>query len=165
MVDDQHTNAHEGEEDGETEEQRERYRELLEELRTVMPGTQVLFAFLLTAAFTERFRQLDLLAKRSYALALLLAALAAVTLMAPSAFHRVSKPGKRPERLAISTKLQVAGMTMLLASITLVTFVVIRLVFDDTAVGVIFATIVGGTGAVLWYLVPLLTRTALRESP
>ncbi len=28
------------------EEERERYRELLEELRTIIPGVQVLFAFL-----------------------------------------------------------------------------------------------------------------------
>ena len=49
----------------ESEEQRERYRELLEETRTVMPGTQVLFAFLLTAAFSTGFKDLDLLGRRS----------------------------------------------------------------------------------------------------
>ena len=120
------------------EEQRERYRELLEETRTVMPGTQVLFAFLLTAAFSESFKDLDLLAKRSYAAALLLAAVAAITLMAPTAFHRISDPGTRAERLKVSTKLQVTGMFLLLASMTLVTFVVGRLIFDDTLVGVLF---------------------------
>ena len=35
--------------EGETEEQRDRYRELLEETRTVMPGTQVLKAALAEA--------------------------------------------------------------------------------------------------------------------
>jgi len=138
----------------ETEEERERYRELLEELRTVMPGTQVLFAFLLTAAFTERFRQLDTLGKRSYATALLLAALAAVTLMGPAAFHRMSAPGRRAERLVVSVKLQVIGMALLLAAITIVTFVVIRLVFNDTAVGLLFAGVVGGAGVTIWYVLP-----------
>jgi len=140
--------------DEESEEHREQYRELLEETRTVMPGTQVLFAFLLTAAFSESFEDLDLLAKRAYAGALLLAAVAAVTLMAPTAFHRISDPGTRAERLKVSTKLQVAGMTLLLASMTLVTFVVGRLIFDDTLVGVLFGGVTVATGIALWYLLP-----------
>jgi MFS family permease len=140
--------------DAQGEETEERYRELLEELRTVMPGTQVLFAFLLTAAFSERFRHLDALGKRSYATALLLAGLAAVTLMGPPAFHRMSAPGRREEQLLVSIKLQVIGMALLLAAITIVTFVVIRLVFDDTAVGLVFAGVVGGAGVTIWYLLP-----------
>ena len=138
----------------ETEEQRERYRELLEELRTVMPGTQVLFAFLLTAVFSQRFGKLDLLGRRTFAAALLLAALAAVTLMAPAAFHRMSKPGNRPQRLVVSIKLQIVGMALLLTSITVVVFVVVRLIFDDTATGLVFAAVVGGVGVTLWYLIP-----------
>jgi hypothetical protein len=41
------------------EEERERYRELLEELRTIIPEAQVLFAFLLTVPFAARFSQID----------------------------------------------------------------------------------------------------------
>lgn len=37
------------------DEQCERYRELLEELRTIIPGAQVLFAFLLTLPLASRF--------------------------------------------------------------------------------------------------------------
>ncbi len=140
---------------GDADEQRDRYRELLEETRTVMPGTQVLFAFLLTAAFSTSFKDLDLLAKRAYAAALLLAAVAAITLMAPTAFHRISDPGTRGARLRASTKLQIAGMSLLLASMTLVTFVVGRLIFDDTAVGVLFGGTTAATGIALWYLLPL----------
>jgi hypothetical protein len=138
----------------ETEEQRERYRELLEETRTIMPGTQVLFAFLLTAAFSTGFKDLDTLGRRSFAGALILAALAAVTLMGPTAFHRVSAPDSRAERLTVSVYLQVVGMALLLASMTLVIFVVTRLIFDDTAVGVAFAAVAGGAGIFIWYVLP-----------
>lgn len=143
-----------GAEADQTEEQRERYRELLEEVRTVMPGTQVLFAFLLTAVFTERFARLDDLGKRSFALALILAALAALTLMAPSAFHRASQRRSRPARLDASIKLQVLGMALLLASMVVVLFVVVRLVFDDTALGVAFAAVAALWGGALWYVLP-----------
>jgi MFS family permease len=140
--------------EGETEEQRERYRELLEELRTVMPGTQVLFAFLLTAVFSQRFPKLDDLGKRSFAAALLLAALAAVTLMGPAAFHRMSKPGKRPERLVVSIKLQIIGMALLLTAMAVVMFVVARLIFDDTVIGVMFGGATAAAGIGIWYVLP-----------
>ncbi|HEY5699954.1 MAG TPA: DUF6328 family protein [Acidimicrobiales bacterium] len=143
-----------GDESEESEEQRERYRELLEETRTVMPGTQVLFAFLLTAAFSTGFKDLDLLGRRSFAGALLLAALAAIILMGPTAFHRVSAPDSRAERLIVSVYLQVIGMALLLASMTLVMFVVTRLIFDDTAVGLAFAAVAGGAGVLIWYVLP-----------
>ena len=140
--------------EGETEEQRDRYRELLEELRTVMPGTQVLFAFLLTVAFSQTFGQLDDVGKRSFAAALLLAALAAITLMTPAAFHRMSQPGKRIERLKAGIATQIAGMAMLLAAMTVVVFVVVRKIFASTATGLVFAAIVGGVGVTLWYVLP-----------
>ena len=146
-----------GTDEGETEEQRERYRELLEELRTVMPGTQVLFAFLLTAVFSQRFPKLDDIGKRSFAAALLLAALAAVTLMGPAAFHRMSKPGKRPERLVVSIKLQIIGMALLLAAMTMVIFVVARLIFHDTVVGLMFGGVVALVGIGIWYVLPRAT--------
>jgi hypothetical protein len=140
------------------EEQRERYRELLEELRTVMPGTQVLFAFLLTAVFSQRFPDLDTLGRRSFAAALLLAALAAVTLMGPAAFHRMSQPGKRPERLVVSIKLQIIGMALLLAAMSVVVFVVVRLIFDDTAVGLLFGGATAAAGVGIWYVLPRVTH-------
>jgi cobalamin synthase len=157
MSDGEHARQGEANEDladADPEEQRERYRELLEELRTVMPGTQVLFAFLLTAVFSQGFAKLDDLGKRSFAVALLLAALAALTLMAPSAFHRMSEPGKRRERLMASVKAQILGMALLLSAITLVLFVVVRQIFGDTSWGVVFAVVAGGWGVLLWYVLP-----------
>jgi Family of unknown function (DUF6328) len=142
----------------ETEEQRERYRELLEELRTVMPGTQVLFAFLLTAAFSQRFGELDDLGRRAFAAALLGTAVAAITLMTPAAFHRMSAPGHRASRLKASIRLQIAGMFLLLLSMSIAVFVTVRLIFDDTLVGVVFGAIALGVGVVLWYLIPLSAR-------
>ena len=138
----------------ETEDQRERYRELLEELRVIMPGTQVLFAFLLTAAFSQRFKDLDQLGRRSFALAMLLAAVAVITLMGPAAFHRMSDPGKRLQRVKISVILQVTGMALLLSAMTVVVFVTVRTIFGDTMIGVAFAAVVAAVGITIWYLLP-----------
>jgi hypothetical protein len=66
----------------------------------------------------------------------------------------MSAPGRRAERLLVSIKLQVIGMALLLAAVTVATFVVIRLIFNDTAVGLLFAGAVGGAGVTIWYLLP-----------
>ena len=45
--------------DADREELRQRYYGLLQELRVLLPGVQVLAAFLLTAPFAQRFGDLD----------------------------------------------------------------------------------------------------------
>ena len=152
-------NRFEDKSEAEKEEQRARYRELLEELRTVLPGVQVLFAFLLTAAFSQRFTELDDLAGRAYAGALLGAGLAAVTLMAPAAIHRLGERKERAERLALSIAFQVTGMTLLLVSMSLAIFVVARFIFDNnTSIGIGFGVAIAAVGGLLWYVLPVLTR-------
>lgn len=145
------------EHDGDSEEERERYRELLEELRTVIPGMTVVFGFLLTTPFSQRFAALDATGRRVFAAALLGTAVAALILWAPAAFHRLSAPGSRAVRLRISIVLQVVGMTLLLLSISSAIFVVTRFIFKDTAVGVGFGLTALVLGALLWYALPMLT--------
>lgn len=53
-----------------SEEERERYEELLQELRVMLPGVEVLFAFLLTSAFANRFQDLDSLGRTLFTVAL-----------------------------------------------------------------------------------------------
>lgn len=147
----------------ESEEERERYRELLEELRTVVPGVSVVFGFLLTTPFSQRFGQLDLLGRRVFAGALLGTVLAAITLWSPAAFHRVSGPGQRATRLKASIVMQVGGMSLLLVSISMAVFVVGRLIFRDTAVGVGFALATFAVGLALWYVIPLFAGARQRD--
>src|SRR3954467_1202009 len=71
--------------------------ELLNELRVVMPGVQVLFGFLLTVPFQQRFGEIDGFQRMVYFVTLLLTAASAAFLMAPSAFHRMTfREGQKP---------------------------------------------------------------------
>ena len=79
-------------------ESRDRYRELLEELRTVIPGAQVLLAFLLAVPFTNTFGELDEIGRDVFAAVLLGTALATIPFMTPAAYHaslagRTGPPG------------------------------------------------------------------------
>src|ERR1700712_145893 len=72
----------------ETEEERldRTLGELLQELRVALPGVQVLFAFLLAVPFQQNFTKTSEFDKKIYFVTLLLTALSAGLLIAPSAF-------------------------------------------------------------------------------
>jgi len=155
------------------EEERERYRELLEELRTIIPGVQVLFGFLLAVPFSNRFADLDDVGVRVFALALVTVGLAAVVLLTPAAFHRIAPSDNRTERLRLGVRSAVAGMVLLAVSIGAAVFVVSRLIFQveslplapawsPTTVGALAASVVGGAAVFLWFAMPLMRRSRRR---
>src|SRR3954467_10172428 len=63
--------------------------ELLQELRVAFTGVQILFAFLLSLAFTQRFEQLGGFDLAGYRVALMSTAVATMVLIAPVSFHRI----------------------------------------------------------------------------
>lgn len=95
------------------------FSELLQELRVTQTGVQILFAFLLTLAFTPRFASLDALQRGAYVATLLLAVLAAMLLTAPAAVHRMLF--RRRAKLLIvdvSARLTAAGLMALGLTLT-----------------------------------------------
>ncbi|HSD77775.1 MAG TPA: DUF6328 family protein, partial [Solirubrobacteraceae bacterium] len=75
------------------DEQEQRNRQLLEllnELRVAMPGVQVLFGFLLTVPFQQRFAETGSAQRTVYVVTLCAAAVATAFLIGPSALHRVA---------------------------------------------------------------------------
>lgn len=163
----------EDEQEEQEEQERERYRELLEELRTIIPGVQVLFAFLLTVPFSQRFVELDPLGLRIFSVSLVTVGLAAVVFLTPAAYHRIAPADDRRHRLRLGVRSTIAGMALLAASISAAVFVVIRLIFSEassplvwswpaTAVAVVASTTVGGGAVLLWFALPLLSRSRRR---
>jgi hypothetical protein len=73
--------------------------EFLQELRIVLPGVQILFAFLLTVPFAQRFAELTGLQRNVFFATLLCTAAATALLIAPSAHHRLLfRQGAREHR-------------------------------------------------------------------
>ena len=132
------------------EETRERYRELLEELRTILPGVQVLFAFLLTVPFSSGFGDLDELGRDLYAVVLVGVGLATVVFLTPAAFHRMGADGSRAARLRVGIRCAVAGMVLMAVSIVTAVFTVARFVFD-TGVALALAGVIAAAFLALWF--------------
>jgi hypothetical protein len=80
-----------GDPDGEDVKERldREHHELLEELRALIPGAEVLFGFLLAIRFTGEFKELNTVQRYVYYGTLVSTAVALVLLLAPSAYHRL----------------------------------------------------------------------------
>lgn len=142
---------------------RDRYRELLEELRTIIPGVQVLFAFLLTVPFSSRFTELDPLGRRVFTGSLVAAALATVVFLSPAAYHRVNEQEDRRRRLAVSIRAELLGMALLGIAVVSAIFVVVRFIFA-TAVGGVMAGLITTAGVIMWWVLPAIDRPARQSS-
>ena len=139
--------------------------ELLNELRVILPGVQVLFAFLLTVPFTQRFPDLDDLETRVFFMTLLCTAVATALLIAPSAHHRILwRRGVREQRLVLGNRLTIAGLIFLLPAIVGVVFVITAFIFDLTA-AIIVTGLLALFFALLWFALPLRYREAERLNP
>lgn len=136
--------------------------ELLQGLRVLLPGVQVLFAFLLTVPFTQRFATLTDSQEVVYVSALLCAAFASVLLASPSAFHRVLFRERDKEWLIVqSNRLAIAGTVLLAAAMALGLYLVVEVVYGAT-VATVVASAAGLMFAVIWYVVPLMRRATNR---
>jgi O-antigen/teichoic acid export membrane protein len=132
--------------------------ELLNEIRVVLPGVQVLFAFLFAAPFATGWKQVTDLQRDVYLAAVLCAALATAFLVAPTTYHRLTfRMGFKERLIRFGNVCVLVGTLMLAASMSMAVFVVTAIVVDDT-----WALILGGGVALvllaLWYVLPLSLR-------
>ena len=132
--------------------------ELLDEVRVAIPGAEVLFAFLLGVAFTERFESLTSSQRAVYFAVLLLTAMATALLISPTAHHRLRfRDGDKERMLFTASRLAVASLGLLLLAVSGVVFLVGDVIYGSTMAGLagggICAWFVG-----FWLVVPLSSR-------
>jgi Family of unknown function (DUF6328) len=132
--------------------------ELLQELRIVIPGVQVLFAFLLTVPFSQGFTKLDALQRGVFFATLLCTAAATALLIAPSSHHRLLfRQGVREQRVQIGNLLAILGLAFLVPAMVGVLFVITDLIFGSAA-AIIVTVIVTLFFVLLWFVLPLRYR-------
>ena len=132
--------------------------ELLNELRVVLPGVQVLFAFLLTVPFSTGFDKVDAGDRKIYFAAVLATAAATVFLIAPSAHHRIRfREGVKEQLLRVATVFAIIGLALLAFAMSAVTYVVSDVLYDGTVASIAAAGLAGGA-IVVWFIVPFAYR-------
>jgi hypothetical protein len=139
------------------EELRQRYYGLMQELRILLPGVQVLGAFLLTVPFAQRFVDIDDTGRALFGAALACAILSAVAFITPTALHRFGVRTARARRLRISIVTTRLGLVLLGLALTLSLTVVSRFLYDGW-VTVLLVSFVAAGIVVLWFVLPFATR-------
>ena len=150
-----------------SEEERRRDRqmiELLNELRVALPGVQILFAFLLTVPFTQRFPQLTDFQRDVFYVTLLAATVSATCLIAPSAAHRLRfHQSERAWLIESANVLMIAGLGCLAVAIGAAFLLITDVLYDGPKVW-IFSLLVWALIVGLWFVRPLMRHVRGQSS-
>lgn len=136
------------------------WEELLQELRVMQTGTQILTGFLLAVAFQPRFTDMDPLQRDLYIVLVGLAALATVLALAPVGLHRALFGRRRkPELVRVATRIVTADLVVIAALTVGVTTLIIDFTVSRTA-GVVTLVTASVVVIVLWLALPKLVARA-----
>jgi hypothetical protein len=132
--------------------------ELMQELRVVATGIQVMFGFLLIVPFNTGFRRVSSFEETLYFIALLCVAISSVLLLAPTIHHRILfRRGEKAYLVSLGNRLSIVAMVFLGVG-----FTAILIVVADFVVGGVTPILVGVASAVaigfLWFGLPLARR-------
>jgi DMSO reductase anchor subunit len=135
--------------------------DLLQELRVALPGVQVLFAFLLTVPFTQRFDTLSAFDKKLYYGVLICVALATILLVAPTAGHRILFRRQQKEYLVtVANNLSLVGLLLLAIAMCGAIALISDFIFGATT-AVISACVMAAAFFGFWYMGPIIRRQKL----
>jgi hypothetical protein len=141
--------------------------ELLQELRVMQTGTQILTGFLLAVAFQPRFTDMDELQRDLYVVLVALAAIATILALAPVGMHRAFFGRRRkPELVHIAARIVKIDLLVIGALTIGVTTLIVDFTVNRTAGLIALVAAVVAVGA-LWVVLPRIIRNSVRpgDSP
>ncbi len=142
----------------ETERLDRNWASLLQELRVVQTGVQLLTGFLLTLPFQQRFDVLDGDMRVLYLATVSCAVASTVLLVAPVGMHRVLFRQRRIRILvAVAHRMAYAGLLLLGLALAGMTVIIFAAVSDRTA-GVVAGTTALAVILVCWVALPFVMR-------
>jgi len=132
--------------------------ELLQELRVAGLGVQVLFGFLLSLPFTNRFARLSHGQRDLYLATLVLSALATALLLGPVAYHRlVFRRGQKEGLVRTASVMAIGGLAVVGLAVSAAVLLVTGFVASGAPAVLITAFVVCVFG-ILWFAFPLARR-------
>lgn len=145
-------------EESETQQLARNLNELLQEIRVAQAGVQILFGFLLSIAFTERYASTSDYVRATHLITVLFATAAVALLTAPAAWHRMLfRLGRREEIINVADRLAVAGLGALAVAMTGTVLVLAEMVVGGWF-GVLLGVLAGIGFALLWFMIPARRR-------
>ena len=138
--------------------------ELTGELRVIVTGVQVLFAFLLIVPFNTGFGHVGQFERIVYVVTLVLTAFSAVCTLAPSAEHRfLFRQDDKQHLVFVANRIVIVGLVFLALAMCGCVLLVTTKLFG-LAVSVPITCFVAAPFALLWFLAPLARANRRRTS-
>lgn len=132
--------------------------DLLQELRVLQTGVQLLTGFLLTLPFQTRFTQVGRFQRDAYLATVACAIAATGFLIAPVALHRLLfRRHLRRRMVRVAHRFALTGIVLLACAVVGVVLLTFGLVTGDHG-GAIAATVAAGLLIILWGVVPFRLR-------
>lgn len=132
--------------------------ELLQELRVMQTGTQILTGFLLAVAFQPRFTDMDELQRDVYVVLVSLAAVATILALAPVGMHRALFGHRRkPDLVRIAARIVRIDLVVIGALTIGVTTLIVDFTVNRTA-GIVALVAALVLVAALWVALPRIMR-------
>jgi hypothetical protein len=132
--------------------------EMLQELRVLQQGSQILAGFLVLLPFSEGFTKIASVEKWVYIVAFIASIISLICFSAPAAQHRLARPLKhRVKFKRRSTRIIVAGTVALSIALISTTHLVLNEVVGSqwSHIG---TAVIGLLIGVIWWLIPLLAQ-------
>jgi amino acid transporter len=125
--------------------------ELLNELRVVLPGVTVLFAFLLAVPFAKGWSRVTSFQRDVFVVAFLSTAVSVAFLTAPSSYHRLRfRHGHKEHMVRVGNRLAIAGIAASAVSLEAVVLLVMDYVLSlEAAVAALVSLLLVVVS--LWY--------------
>ena len=137
--------------------------ELLQEVRVVQTGVQILFGFLLTIAFQPKFEKLSSFQKADYFGTLAAAATTLIMLTAPTSWHRILfRQGDKQHLVDVANRFTMIGLASMALTMVGVVMLLSDIAFSPAATAILTTAAVLAC-SILWYALPLARRRALRR--
>jgi hypothetical protein len=132
-------------------------RELIE-LRVILPGVQVLLAFLLTVPFSGGFARASSTDRIVYFATVLLTVAATGALTMPAAYHRIRfRQGDKEQMLRLSNAFAIAGLALLTVAMASVVFLIANVLYGlGAAIPVSIAVFL--MLGLSWFAIPVFRR-------
>ena len=132
--------------------------ELLNGLRVVLPGVQVLLAFLLTVPFSSGFAEASDTDRLVYFASVLLTVAATGALTMPAAYHRIRfRQGDKERMLRLSNTFAIGGLVLLTVAMATVVFLITNVLYGAAAAIPVSLAVLAVLGS-SWFAIPVFRR-------
>lgn len=132
--------------------------DLLQEMRILLQGAQVLTAFLTIVPFSEGFGRLDQFERMVYLVTFVSSLAGLIFISAPAAQHRLQRPLRDRERFKhFATKMTLVGLGAISVALVLAAQLVSNEVVGFNG-SLVVSALVAGTIGVFWWLIPLASK-------